>query len=81
MSTFTRGDWVFVHPQEASAPREALGLAGVVESVSGPRACVEFRGEFGSFPADVDVSLLRPERRRRDRAPARWARPDVAPAA
>ena len=72
---------MFVHPQEASAPRETLGLAGVVESVSGSRARVEFRGEFGSFTADVEVSVLQPERRRRDRAPAQWVHPGVAPAA
>ncbi|MGZ4291271.1 MAG: hypothetical protein ACXVQQ_01620 [Gaiellaceae bacterium] len=73
MSAPKCGDWVFVHPQEPTAPREVLGLAGVVEQVAGSTATVSFRGAEGSFAFDVDVEVLSPERRRRDRAPAQWS--------
>jgi len=64
------GEWVFVHPEEMDAPREARGLTGRVERLDAERVVVEFRGATNVFLLEVEAAHLRPERRRRHRAPA-----------
>jgi hypothetical protein len=72
MSELRCGDWVFVHPDERTAPPKIRGLAGTVARISGDRASVAFRYRGASISLEVDLSILRPERRRRDRPPADW---------
>jgi hypothetical protein len=73
MGEFHRGDFVFVLPTEPNAPREVRGLAGVVKKIRGARATVVWRNDDNAFVYDIEAHLLRPERRRRDRAPAHWS--------
>jgi len=72
MSAFERGQWVYVHPDEEDAPRELRGLGGMITTVTGTRAIVAFRRSEHVEPLEVEASILRPERRRRDRPPAEW---------
>ncbi|HET7138320.1 MAG TPA: hypothetical protein VFI04_08180 [Gaiellaceae bacterium] len=72
MSGLRCGDWVFVHPDERSAPPKIRGLAGTISRLSGERATVRFRCRGATISLEVDVSILRPERRRRNRPPAHW---------
>jgi hypothetical protein len=74
MSELRCGDWVFVHPDERTAPPKIRGLAGTVARISGDRASVAFRYRGASISLEVDLSILRPERRRRNRPPADWPR-------
>jgi hypothetical protein len=69
---------VYVHPDEPGAPREARGVAGVVEAIEGGQATVAFRGGEGAWTMDVEAHLLRPDRRRRDRTPAQWSGHELA---
>jgi hypothetical protein len=80
MSGIQRGQWVFVHPEEGAAPRELRGLAGTVTRLSGDRATVAFRREDGDEAIEVELAILRPERRRRDRPPAQWSNAAAAQA-
>ena len=66
------GDWVFVHPDERSAPPRIRGLSGRVTRRSGARATVSFRDHDGTITVELEASMLRHERRRRDRPPAYW---------
>jgi hypothetical protein len=77
---FRRGDWVYVDPEAGGAPRDLRGLAGVVCAVERGRATVTFRTPDTVWTTEVDLSLLRPERRRRDRTPAQWAPDELAAA-
>lgn len=70
---FHRGDWVFVYPGDACAPREVRGLTGEVKRVRGERAKVVFRSGDTAFVCEVDPQVLNHERRRRERAPAHWS--------
>ncbi|HEY0417261.1 MAG TPA: hypothetical protein VGC78_12835 [Gaiellaceae bacterium] len=72
---FERGDWVFVHPGEGSAPSSVRGLSGRVVDADGDRVTVEFRRDGGPVEVDVAAEVLRAERRRRDRPPAAWSPP------
>jgi hypothetical protein len=74
VSVLACGDWVFVHPDERSAPPKIRGLAGTISRISGGRATVGFRYRGTTISLEVDVSILRPERRRRNRPPAHWPR-------
>jgi hypothetical protein len=78
MGEFRRGDFVFVFPAEREAPREVRGLAGVVKKIRGDRATVVWRNDENAFVYDIEAHLLRPERRRRERPPARWSDDDLA---
>ena len=66
------GDWVFVHPDERSAPSKIRGLAGTIAGVAGDRARVAFRQEDATISLEVELSILRRDRRRRNRPPAYW---------
>lgn len=79
MSDLHCGDWVFVHPDERSAPPKIRGLAGTVTRISGGRTTVAFRLGAATISLEVDRSILRPERRRRNRPPANWPH-ELAPA-
>jgi hypothetical protein len=72
MSDLRCGDWVFVHPDERSAPPEIRGLSGTIARIADERASVSFRFGGTIVSLDVELSVLRPERRRRDRPPAYW---------
>jgi len=78
MGEFRRGDFVFVFPAEREAPREVRGLAGIVKKIRGDHATVVWRTDENAFVYDVEAHLLRPERRRRERPPARWSDDDLA---
>jgi hypothetical protein len=78
MGDFRRGDFVFVFPAEREAPREVRGLAGVVKNIRGERATVVWRNDETAFVYDIEAHLLRHERRRRERPPARWSDDDLA---
>jgi hypothetical protein len=73
MGEFRRGDFVFVLPTEPEAPREVRGLAGTVKKVDGDRVTVVWRHDDNVFVFDVEASMLRHERRRRERPPASWS--------
>jgi hypothetical protein len=73
MTCFECGQWVFVHPDDRSAPRELRGLAGVVTAVAGERTTVAFRRSEHLEPIEVATTILRLERRRRDRPPVQWS--------
>jgi hypothetical protein len=66
------GDWVFVHPDEGSAPPRIRGLAGTISRITGDRASVAFRVGGTTIALEVELAILRRERRRRDRPPAYW---------
>jgi hypothetical protein len=72
MSVLRCGDWVFVHPDERTAPTKIRGLAGEIARISGNRASVAFRYRGGTISLEVELAILRPERRRRNRPPADW---------
>lgn len=72
MSGLRRGDWVYVHPDERSAPPKIRGLAGTVSRLSAERATVAFRYHGATITLEVELTILRPERRRRNRPPAFW---------
>ena len=78
MGEFHRGDFVFVFPAEREAPREVRGLAGVVKKIRGDRATVVWRNDENAFVYEIESHLLRHERRRRERPPARWSDDDLA---
>jgi hypothetical protein len=69
---------VFVLPTEPGAPREVRGLAGTVQGVADELATVVWRNNENVFVFDVQASMLRPERRRRERPPAQWPTDDLA---
>ena len=77
---FHRGDFVFVLPTEPDAPREVRGLAGVIKTIRGNRATVEWRHDENAFVYDIEAHLLRHERRRRGRPPAHWSDDELAAA-
>jgi hypothetical protein len=64
------GEWVYLHPDENDAPREARGLTGRIERFASGRAVVSFRGAESAFLLEVDPEHLRHERRRRHRQAA-----------
>jgi hypothetical protein len=72
MSELRRGDWAYVHPDERSAPPKIRGLAGTISRIAGDRAIVSFRYHGTTISLEVELAILRPERRRRNRPPARW---------
>lgn len=78
MGEFSRGDFVFVFPNEPGAPREVRGLAGIVKKIRGERATVVWRNDDDAFVFDIEAHMLRHERRRRDRPPASWSGDDLA---
>ena len=78
MSGFRRGQWVYVHPGDGSAPRELRGLAGTVMSVRSGHATVAFRRNGSAYTVELETSILHHERRRRDRPPAQWPATAVA---
>jgi len=80
MSGIERGQWVFVHPDEGAAPRELRGLAGTVTKLFGDRAVVAFRRGGTEEAIEVELAILRPERRRRNRPPAHWSNAAAAQA-
>ncbi|HET7130520.1 MAG TPA: hypothetical protein VFJ93_15735 [Gaiellaceae bacterium] len=72
MSTLRCGHWVFVHPDERTAPPKIRGLAGTISRISGDRASVAFHYRGATISLEVELAILRPERRRRNRPPADW---------
>ena len=73
MSGLRCGDWVYVHPDERSAPPRIRGLSGTISHISRDRAVVSFRYRGATFSLEVELAILQPERRRRNRPPAEWA--------
>lgn len=72
MSVLGCGEWVFVHPDERSAPPRIRGLAGTISRIAGDRASVRFQHEGATISLEVELSILSRERRRRNRPPAYW---------
>ena len=70
--TFARGEWVYVDPGAGGAPRELLGLAGRVVEVTDARVTVAFGRDERERVAELEATFLLPDRRRRNRPPAKW---------